>query len=129
MNLDKLHSGPYVLYRSEAKVKQCGEDARPRQRGGTLERSEDQRLLSLKNMRTLLRVTLLFWHYCYQADSSPSVVASVSTLSPTSPKVATSAFSPFPSLHATQLFQMINNTTSKHRDCSIQYKYNSCCQI
>ncbi|KAI8636695.1 hypothetical protein BD408DRAFT_425711, partial [Parasitella parasitica] len=31
--------------------------------------------ITLKNIRTLLRVTLLFWHCCYQADSSPSVVA------------------------------------------------------
>ncbi|KAG0757962.1 hypothetical protein G6F16_009984 [Rhizopus arrhizus] len=82
--------------------------------------------ITLKNIRTLLRVTLLFWHCCYQADSSPSVVAPVSTPSPTSPKVAypidTSAFSSSASSHTTQLFQMINNTTSKYRDCSIQYK-------
>ncbi|KAI9494733.1 hypothetical protein BDB00DRAFT_882650 [Zychaea mexicana] len=82
--------------------------------------------ITLKNIRTLLRVTLLFWHCCYQADSSPSVVAPVSTPSPTSPKVAypvdTSTFSPSASPHTTQLFQMINNTTSKYRDCSIQYK-------
>lgn len=79
--------------------------------------------ITLKNIRTLLRVTLLFWHCCYQADSSPSVVAPVST---PSPKVAypidTSTFSPSASPHTTQLFQMINNTTSKYRDCSIQYK-------
>ncbi|KAI8094102.1 hypothetical protein BDF21DRAFT_436118 [Thamnidium elegans] len=82
--------------------------------------------ITLKNIRTLLRVTLLFWHCCYQADSSPSVVAPASTPSPTSPKVAypidTSTFSPSVSPHTTQLFQMINNTTSKYRDCSIQYK-------
>ncbi|KAL0090526.1 hypothetical protein J3Q64DRAFT_1832197 [Phycomyces blakesleeanus] len=83
--------------------------------------------ITLKNIRTLLRVTLLFWHYCYQANSSPSVVAPVSMpspTSPTSPKVAypidTSTFSPSASPHTTQLFQMINNITSKHRDCSIQ---------
>lgn len=52
--------------------------------------------IALKNIRTLLRAALLFWHCCYQADSSPSVVAPVST---PSPKVAydpidTSTFSP-----------------------------------
>ncbi|CAO3608364.1 unnamed protein product [Mucor hiemalis] len=82
--------------------------------------------ITLKNIRTLLRVTLLFWHCCYQADSSPSVVVPVSMPSPTSPKVAspnqTSTFSPSASLHTTQLFQMIDNTTSNCRDCSIQYK-------
>lgn len=65
--------------------------------------------ITLKNTRTLLRVTLLFWHCCYQPDFSPFVVAS-----PTTPKVADP--------QATQLFQMINNTTSKYRDCSIRYK-------
>ncbi|GAN11651.1 hypothetical protein MAM1_0777c11230 [Mucor ambiguus] len=82
--------------------------------------------ITLKNICTLLRITLLFWHCCYQEDSLPSVVAPVSTSSPTSPKAAnpidTSTFSPSVSLHTTQLFQMINNTTSKYRDCSIQYK-------
>lgn len=82
--------------------------------------------ITLKNIRTLLRVSLLFWHCCYQADSSPSVVAPVSKPSPTSPKVAypidTSTFSPSASPHTTQLFQMFNNTTSKYRGCSIQYK-------
>ncbi|KAI7868054.1 uncharacterized protein EV154DRAFT_398212, partial [Mucor mucedo] len=34
--------------------------------------------IALKNIRTLLSVTHLFWHCCYQADSSPSVVAPVS---------------------------------------------------
>ncbi|KAI7868055.1 uncharacterized protein EV154DRAFT_488204 [Mucor mucedo] len=38
--------------------------------------------VTLKNIRTLLRVTLIFWHCCYQADSPTVAVAPVSTLSP-----------------------------------------------
>jgi hypothetical protein len=38
--------------------------------------------ITLKNLRTLLCFTLFFWHCCYQADPSPSVVAPVSTPSP-----------------------------------------------
>ncbi|KAI8977229.1 hypothetical protein BDF20DRAFT_821155, partial [Mycotypha africana] len=62
--------------------------------------------ITLKNIRTLLRVTHLFWHCCYQIQSSP---------------IDNSTFSFSESLHATQLLQMINNTTSKYRHCSIQY--------
>jgi hypothetical protein len=60
--------------------------------------------ITLKNLRTLLRVTHLFWYCCYSADPS-SLVASPST-----------------STHITELLQMIDNTTSKSRDCNIQYK-------
>ncbi|KAI7877677.1 uncharacterized protein EV154DRAFT_576859 [Mucor mucedo] len=78
--------------------------------------------VTLKNIRTLLRVTLIFWHCCYQADSPTVVVAPVSTPSPmvTYP-IQVSTFSPSATPDTTQLLQMINNTTSKSRDCSIQY--------
>ncbi|EIE82476.1 hypothetical protein RO3G_07181 [Rhizopus delemar RA 99-880] len=79
--------------------------------------------ITLKNLRTLLRVTLLFWHCCYQTEPSSSVVAPVSTPSPVVTYSANiSAFSPSTSRHITQLFHMIDNTISKSRDCNIQYK-------
>ena len=78
--------------------------------------------VTLKNIRTRLRVTLIFGHCCYQADSPTDVVAPVSTPSPmvTYP-IQVSTFSPSATPDTTQLLQMINNTTSKSRDYSIQY--------
>ncbi|ORX62837.1 hypothetical protein DM01DRAFT_259939, partial [Hesseltinella vesiculosa] len=38
--------------------------------------------MTLTNLSTLLRVTHMFWHCCYQADASPSETTSASTSSP-----------------------------------------------
>ncbi|KAI9366204.1 hypothetical protein BD770DRAFT_311778, partial [Pilaira anomala] len=75
--------------------------------------------ITLKNIRTLLCVTLFYFGIAVTKQIHHRLPLHLSARHPpTSPKVAypidTSTFSPSVSPH--------NNTTSKYRDCSIQYK-------
>ncbi|KAI9263569.1 hypothetical protein EDC94DRAFT_518018 [Helicostylum pulchrum] len=64
--------------------------------------SSTQSFVTMKNLQVLLRVTQLFWYCCYYPNSSALPNNSSS-------------------LGINSLLNMINNSSSKNRDCPIQY--------
>lgn len=67
--------------------------------------SSIQSFVNLKNLQTLLQVTQIFWYSCYFVPS------------PNSPPLPSHSSS----LDIANLLDMINNSSSKYRDCPIQY--------